>query len=79
MVGCGESQLSTAKAPIFSIYEAARRGGIEAVKQRLSAGTKVDTKHKYGWTPLHFAVQGGSKEVADLLIAKGADVNAKNV
>ena len=46
--------------------------------RRLSAGTKVDTKQKYGWTPLHYAVQGGSKEVAELLIAKCADVNAKN-
>ena len=33
--------------------------------------------NKHGWTPLHEAVTGGHKDIADLLIAKGADVNAK--
>jgi len=32
-----------------------------------------------GVTPLHFAAGGGHKEVIELLIAKGADVNAKRV
>mgnify|MGYP000480537135 FL=1 len=30
------------------------------------------------WTPLHYAAIRGHKEIAELLIAKGADVNAKN-
>ncbi|MDP6307260.1 MAG: ankyrin repeat domain-containing protein, partial [Verrucomicrobiota bacterium] len=30
------------------------------------------------WTPLHGAVISGHKEVAELLIADGADVNAKD-
>jgi len=30
-----------------------------------------------GFTPLHYAAWNGHKEVAELLIAKGADVNAK--
>ena len=75
LVGCGDSQ-PTAKAPVLTIYEAARRGDIAAVKQRLAAGTKADTKRKDGNTPLHTAAQFGHKEVAELLIAKGADVNA---
>ena len=77
LVGCGDSQ-PTAKAPVLTIYEAARRGDIAAVKQRLAAGTKADTKTKDGTTPLHTAARFGHKEVAELLIAKGADVNAKN-
>ena len=75
LVGCGDSQ-PTAKAPVLTIYEAARRGDIAAVKQRLAAGTKADTKTKDGTTPLHTAARFGHKEVAELLIAKGADVNA---
>jgi len=30
-----------------------------------------------GWTPLHKAADNGQKEIAELLIAAGADVNAK--
>jgi ankyrin repeat protein len=31
------------------------------------------------YTPLHLAAQNGHKAVAELLIAKGADVNAKTL
>ena len=32
-----------------------------------------------GLTPLHFATFNGHKEIAELLIAKGADVNANDI
>ena len=50
------------------------KGNIEAVKQHLAAGTDVNAKDAEGFTPLHYAA---TKEVAELLIAKGALVNAK--
>ncbi len=31
-----------------------------------------------GQTPLHLAVRAGYRDIVELLIAKGADVNAKN-
>jgi ankyrin repeat protein len=90
LVGCGESQQSapspeanpkqpTAKVPDISIREAARTGNIEAVKQHLAAGTDVNAKSddRIGWTPLHRSTDYGHKEIAELLIANGADVNAK--
>jgi ankyrin repeat protein len=90
VVGCGESQQSapspeanpkqpTAKVPDISIREAARTGNIEAVKQHLAAGTDVNAKSddRIGWTPLHRSTDYGHKEIAELLIANGADVNAK--
>ncbi|MDC0276936.1 ankyrin repeat domain-containing protein [bacterium] len=59
-----------------SIHEAAYTGNIEAVKQHLATGTDVNVKMKtFGWTPLHFAT---IKEIVELLIAKGADVNAED-
>jgi len=69
----------TTKAPDISIGEAAFKGNIEAVKQHLDAGADVNAKDENGFTPLHYATLGGHKEIAELLIAEGADVNAKVV
>jgi ankyrin repeat protein len=35
--------------------------------------------NKWGGTPLQWAARGGHKEIVELLIAKAANVNAKNV
>ena len=67
LVGCG---------PSVDIWEAARTGNIEAVKQHLAAGTDVNAKSVSGGTALHMAAWKGHKYLAELLIAKGADVNA---
>ena len=72
LVGCGPS------APDISIHDAVGAGNIEAIKQHLAAGTDVDSKSKYGDTPLRIAAINGQKEIATLLITKGADVNAKD-
>ena len=66
---------STAKAPAISIWDAARTGNIEAIKQHLVAGADVDFRNQQGFTPLHVAAQKGHNKVAELLIAKGANVN----
>ena len=42
----------------------------------MAEGADVNTKDKDGWTPSHIAAIISSKEVAELLISKGADVNA---
>ena len=74
----------------ISIHKAAEEGNIEAVKRHLAAGVDVNAKDKYEWTevieyeklfgvaPLQHAAYWGRKEIAELLIAKGADINAKN-
>ena len=67
LVGCGEA----------SIHQAARDGNIEAIKRHLEAGTDVNAKNEYGYTPISAVVGGGDKEIAELLIANGADVKAK--
>ena len=52
-------------------------GNIEAVKQHLAAGTDVNAKGVFGVTPFVYKVASvGHKEIAELLIAAGADVNA---
>jgi ankyrin repeat protein len=72
LVGCGP------KPPDISIHDAAKGGNIEAIKQHLAAGTDVNAKDLTGFAPLVFAASWGHKEIAELLIAKGADVNVKN-
>ena len=72
LVGCGES-----KRKPTSILDAVDLRNIEAVKQYITAGTDVNTKDAFGTTPLLLAIFNGHKEIAELLIANGADVNAK--
>ena len=60
-----------------SIYSATRAGHIEAVKQHLAKGTDVNEKKGNGETSLHDAADYGHKEIAELLIKEGADVNPR--
>ena len=69
LVGCGSADRA--------LRLDARSGHIEAVKQHLDAGAEVDAKDdKFVGTFLHWAAAGGQNEIVELLIAKGADVNA---
>lgn len=78
-VGCAMTQSpksNRAEAPEISIHDAVEKGSVEDVKYHLIAGTKVDSKHDNGWTPLQLAAGEGQKKIAELLIEKGANVNA---
>ena len=51
LVGCATTQSPkppTVKAPAISIYDAAKAGNIEAVKQHIAAGTDVNAVPKTG-------------------------------
>ena len=64
----------TVKAPGISITQAAETGNIEAIRQHLAAGADVSTMA----ASLHRAAYGSHKEIAELLITNGVDVNVKN-
>ena len=69
----------TAKAPDIPLWEAAMNGNIEAVTQHLAAGADVNVKDdNWGAPPLHFAARNGHKDVAELLVVKGAAMNTKD-
>jgi ankyrin repeat protein len=62
-----------------SIYEPARDGDLGTVNALLRSNPAlVFRKDKNGSTPLAWAVQEGLKDVAELLLVYGADVNAKD-
>jgi ankyrin repeat protein len=63
-------------AELNVLLDAAKNGDIEAVKQHLAAGADVNAKTGDGTTPLHNAAVYGHNEIAELLIANGASVNA---
>ena len=53
-------------------------GSLEIVKLLIAKGVNVNMKNGNGLNPLHYAVYGGHKEIAELLIAESADVNGNN-
>ena len=68
LVGCGN--------PLHhALVQAAEAGNIEAVKQHIAAGVNVNGKVGNGSTALNFAAYNGHKEIVQLLINNGADVN----
>jgi ankyrin repeat protein len=75
--GCKpKEQEQQVKPKPMSIHHAAMIGDINSLEEFLKAGVGVDARERlFSSTPLHFAER---KEIAQILIAKGADVNATN-
>lgn len=57
------------------IILAAWRGNLDAVKWLLERGARINAPERQ-WSALHYAVFAGHGEVADFLMAQGADINA---
>jgi ankyrin repeat protein len=53
-------------------------GNKDAVELLLNAGAEIDVACEGGNTPLHEAIQAGEFEIARLLVARGADQEARN-
>lgn len=53
---------------------AALNGKLDTAKLLISSKAEISTS---GWAPLHYAVYGGSNEITALLIANGADLDAR--
>ncbi len=68
-----------AQRPGKSLNQAIVEGDIDRVKSDISSGADVNSKDgRTGWTLLHIAVRNKQTQIAQLLIDKGADVNAKD-
>jgi len=61
------------------LFEASALGLAGRVQERLEDEPALVNSYSHdGWTPLHLASFFGHKEVANLLLARGADVNARS-
>ena len=65
-------------------WSAVAQGNLEAVRRHVAAGADIDATFVApgipgsGATPLHLAVYCNHKEIAEYLIAKGANLNAES-
>jgi ankyrin repeat protein len=62
------------------IHDAATSGDLAKVQALLKDNPQLvfSKDDQTGWTPLHSAAAGGHKDIAELLLANKADVNAKS-
>src|SRR5262245_26656349 len=58
--------------------EAAKKGDVTELKKLLDQGVKVDSTNKYGVTALGFACSKGHLDAVQLLVERGANVNAED-
>jgi ankyrin repeat protein len=62
-----------------ALHLVARTGNVEAAKLLLKAGAKVDARETFGGqTPLMWAVARRHAPMVELLVSRGADVNARS-
>ena len=77
--------LLVARGAVLTMFEACAAGEIECVERLLEESASgamgapgINSYSSDGWTPLHLAAFFGHAKVAELLIARSADVNARS-
>src|SRR6266568_3903457 len=59
------------------LIEAAKRGDLERVKRILETDDRLaNLKDESGATPLHYAAMNGYRQIVQLLLERGADINS---
>lgn len=64
--------------PATVLFGAIEAGNLAMAKEAFARGAVADGRNEWGQTPLMLAAKGGNLELVNLLIEKGADVNAKS-
>jgi len=70
--------LLVSRGVTLTLFEACAAGEIERVERLLAENAPIDGYSRDGWTPLHLASFFGHARIAELLIARDADVVARS-
>src|SRR5688572_2247909 len=68
-----------AQALLADVFIATREHNPAAVKAALDKGADVNGRNWLGFTPLMWAAMKGDNQIVDLLLARGADINASSL
>lgn len=71
------SQSQPDSAADKALLEAIAAGNVSEVSRQLESGMSVNATLRTGLTPMHYAAATGQKAVAEILIARDADINIK--
>lgn len=75
LFGAAMSMPSAAWDAAQDLLDAARKGDLAGVKTALAAPADLESKTRYGQTPLFLASMNGHLEVVEFLLGKGAKVD----
>jgi ankyrin repeat protein len=61
-----------------TLHKFIKRGDIFSVRQELDAGVNPNFTNQFGWSLLMSAALEGNTSIGELLLSRGAEVDAKN-
>ncbi|MEJ2704119.1 MAG: ankyrin repeat domain-containing protein, partial [Sedimentisphaerales bacterium] len=61
-----------------TLHQAIVDGDIDKVKSLIAKGTDINVTNMLGGTPLHTAISKKQQAIAEFLISKGPDLNARD-
>jgi ankyrin repeat protein len=65
-----------AEEAVEQLHEACRGGQVATIRQLLDGGVPVDAIRAAGSTPLHTAIENKQREAVELLLDRGANIEA---
>ena len=61
------------------LLDASRTGDLDKVKELISKGVNIETRDKYGYTPLNITSSKGKLNIVKYLVEQGANIETKNM
>jgi ankyrin repeat protein len=68
----------TTSDPFDQLSKCIKRGDVIGVRALVASGVSVDSRNRFGWTPLMLAAGSGNTSIVDYLLSAGASVGAIN-